>query len=218
VAKVFEHQLARARAAGVRIEAAGVATAESIAALNPDVAVLATGSTMRVPAFAAGGAEAVDARALVASLGMTAAKRPGTVVLFDQDHGAGVYALADWLAATYERLVLITPRTQLGRAVAYVNLIGVYRRLYKAHAEIIGASVPTRFAGGTLTYANAFNGEEKTIDGVTLFTYATPRIANDALAAPLRARGIDVRLIGDAFAPRAILAAVHEGNRVGCDI
>ena len=218
VAKVFEHQLARANAAGVRIESTGMATAESIAALKPDVVVLATGSTMRVPTLAAGSAEAVDARALIAGAGVTQAKRAGTAVLFDQDHGAGVYALADWLAATYERLVLITPRTQLGRAVAYVNLIGVYRRLYKAHVEIVGASLPTRFSGTSLTYANAFNGEMKTIDGVALFTYATPRIANDALAAPLRTRGIDVRLIGDAFAPRAILAAVHEGNRVGCDI
>ena len=218
VSKVFEHQFARARAAGVRIDAGAPATAEAIAALQPEVAVLATGSTMRLPTLSAGDTEAVDARALVATLAANSAKRVGTAVLFDQDHGAGVYALADWLAATYERLVLITPRTQLGRAVAYVNLIGVYRRLYKAHAEIIAASSPTRYEGGILTYANAFNGEETDVADVTLFTYATPRIANDALAAPLRARGIDVRLIGDAFAPRAILAAVHEGNRVGCDI
>ena len=202
----------------MRIEAGAPATVEVIAALQPEVAVLATGSTMRLPALSAGSAEAVDARLLVAGFGANNAKRAGTAVLFDQDHGAGVYALADWLAATYERLVLITPRTQLGRAVAYVNLIGVYRRLYKAHAEVIAASLPTCFEGGVLSYVNAFNGEETSVAGVTLFTYATPRVANDVLAAPLRARGIDVRLIGDAFAPRAILAAVHEGNRLGCDI
>jgi len=170
---------------------------------------------MRPPALSADSDAGMDARAFVQAMSLEKAKRKGTAVLFDQDHGAGVYALADLLAATYERLVLITPRTQLGRAIAYVNLLGVYRRLYKARAEIIGASVPTRFKGGKLTYANAFSGDEQAVEGVALFAYATPRIASDELAAPLRAKGIDVRLIGDAFAPRAMLAAVHEGHHLG---
>ena len=218
VAKVFDFQLARARAAGVRLEFGAPATPEAIAGFKPDVVVLATGSKMRAPALAADSDAGVDARDLVAGMSANRSKRSGTAVLFDQDHGAGVYALADLLAATYERLVLITPRTQIGRAIAYVNLIGVYRRLYKAHAEIIGASLPTRFAAGKLTWANAFTGEAQVVEDVALFTYATPRIASDELAAPLRAAGFDVRLIGDAFAPRAMLAAVHEGNRLGCDL
>jgi 2,4-dienoyl-CoA reductase-like NADH-dependent reductase (Old Yellow Enzyme family) len=215
VAKVFEFQLARAREAGVRLELGAQASADAIAALQPHIAVLATGSKMRPPALSADSEQPMDARDFVREFCNEKEKRKGTAVLFDQDHGAGVYALADLLAATYERLVLVTPRTQLGRAIAYVNLLGVYRRLYKARAEIAGASVPTRFKDGRLTYANAFNGDEKTVDGVALFTYATPRIASDELAAPLRAKGIDVRIIGDAFAPRAMLAAVHEGHHLG---
>jgi hypothetical protein len=215
VAKVFEFQLARAREAGVRLELGAPASADAIAALRPDIAVLATGSRMRTPPTLAAGDPCIDARSFVAGLGRERGKRAGTAVLFDQDHGAAVYALADLLAATYERLVLITPRTQIGRAVAYVNLLGVYRRLYKAHAEMVLAATPKSFRGGVLTHANAFSGDEQAIRDVALFTYATPRIANDELAAPLRAKGIDVRLIGDAFAPRAMLAAVHEGHRLG---
>ena len=218
VAKVFQFQLARAREAGVRLEFAAPATTEAIAGLQPDIVILATGSKMRAPALTPDSDPGVDARTLVTRLAEDKSKRAGTAVLFDQDHGAGVYALADLLATTYERLVLITPRTQLGRAIAYVNLIGVYRRLYKAGVEIIGASLPTRFKAGKLTYANAFSGAERTLEGVALFAYATPRIANDELAAPLRARGLEVRLIGDAFAPRAMLAAVHEGNRLGNEL
>ena len=218
VAKVFGFQLARAREAGVRMELGAPASPEAIAGLKPDVVVLATGSKMRAPALSQDSDAGVDARVLVGGLSGGKSRNPGTAVLYDQDHGAGVYALADLLAATYERLVLITPRTQIGRAIAYVNLLGVYRRLYKAHAEIVGASVPARFAAGKLTYTNAFSGDEQAVEGVALFTYATPRVANDDLAAPLRARGIEVRLIGDAFAPRAMLAAVHEGNRLGCEL
>jgi hypothetical protein len=136
-------------------------------------------------------------------------------VLFDHDHTAAVYALADALAARYARLVLVTPRTLVGRSVPYVGQLGVYRRLYAAKVEIVVANVPRRIEAGRVTVANAFSGEERAIDDVALFVYATPRIARDELASPLRARGLAVQLIGDAFAPRTMLAAVHEGNRVG---
>jgi hypothetical protein len=219
VAKVFEFQLARAREAGVRFESGPPATAAHIAALRPDAVVLATGSTMRRAAtLAADGEAGTDAWKLAADLGASPAKRPGTAVLFDHDHGAGVYALADLLAATYDRLVLITPRTQLGRNVAYVGLLGVYRRLYRARVEVVVAAVPRRFAARRVVHSNAFTGEERTIEDVALFAYATPRLADDALAAPLRAQGFEVRLAGDAFAPRAMLAAVHEGHRVGSEL
>ncbi len=114
--------------------------------------------------------------------------------------------------------MIITPRTQLGRNVAYVGLLGVYRRLYRARVEIVVAAVPKRFAAQRVVHANAFTGEERTIEDVALFAYATPRLADDRLAAPLRAQGLEVRLAGDAFAPRAMLAAVHEGHRIGNEL
>ena len=219
VAKVFEFQLARAREAGVAFESGSPATVAQVAALKPDAVVLATGSSMRRPATLAPGSDAgMDAWTLVAGLGADPGKRAGTAVLFDHDHGAGVYALADLLASVYDRLVVITPRTQLGRNVAYVGLLGVYRRLYRAGVEIVVASVPKRFAEQRVVHANAFSGEERAIEDVALFAYATPRLADDRLTAPLRALGIEVRLAGDAFAPRAILAAVHEGHRVGNEL
>jgi len=218
VAKVYEFQLARAREAGVAFDSGASATAEQIVAFRPDAVVLATGSTMRRPSLSAESDAGTDAWRLVAGLGAAPGRRAGTAVLFDHDHGAGVYALADLLASVYDRLVLITPRTQLGRNVAYVGLLGVYRRLYRAKVEIVVAAVPKRFAAREVAHANAFTGEERTIEDVALFVYATPRLADDRLAAPLRARGLDVRLAGDAFAPRAMLAAVHEGHRIGNEL
>ncbi|HTO51398.1 MAG TPA: FAD-dependent oxidoreductase, partial [Burkholderiales bacterium] len=219
VAKVFDFQLARARAAGVALEPGSPATVEQIAAARPEAVVLATGSSMRPPAtLAADSDTGVDAWTLAADLGAAPARRAGTAVLFDHDHGAGVYALADLLGSVYDRLVIITPRTQLGRNVAYVGLLGVYRRLYHAGVEIVVAAVPRRFAAQRVVHANAFTGEERAIEGVALFAYATPRLAEDRLAAPLRAQGLEVRLAGDAFAPRAMLAAVHEGHRIGSEL
>ncbi len=216
VAKVFAHQLDRARAAGVRLQLGAAATVEAIASEQPDRVVLATGSHMTRPASLNPQSEAgIDAWSLIARGLDPTSKAAGTAVLFDHDHTAAVYALADALAARYARLVLVTPRTLVGRNVPYVGQLGVYRRLYAARVEIVVASVPKRIEAGRVTVANAFSGEERVIDDVGLFAYATPRIARDELATPLCERGLAVQLIGDAFAPRSMLAAVHEGNRVG---
>lgn len=216
IAKVFEYQAHRAGQAGVTFEHDGAATVAKILACSPDTVVLATGSIMcRPPSLAAGSESGTDARTFAAALVADQGKRAGTAMLFDFDHSAGTYALADLMAARYERLVLITPRTQLGRQVSYVSVLGIYRRLYTAEVEIELAAVPKMVRAGTVTIANAFTGKERAIDGVTAFVYATPRLVNDGLAAPLRAHGLQVHLVGDCFAPRAMLAAIHEGHRVG---
>ncbi len=220
VAKVFEYQMHRARAAGVIHVSQRVSGTDEILARKPDAVVLATGSTMRRPPSLMTDSEpGVDARTFGASLVDSSVtdqtKRAGTAVLFDFDHSAGTYALADLIAARYERLVIITPRTQLGRQVSYVGVLGIYRRLYTAGVEIELAALPTMVRAGMVTITNAFTGKERTIDGVAAFVYATPRRVNDELAAPLRAHGLPVHLVGDCFAPRAMLAAIHEGHRVG---
>ncbi len=216
VAKVFEHQLLRAQEAGVTLVPERITKAEDILARKPGAVVLATGSTMRRPPSLAPDSEAgIDARTFAAALVADQAKRSGAAVLFDFDHSAATYALADLMAARYERLILMTPRTQLGRQVSYVGVLGIYRRLYTAGVEIELAAMPKRVKAGVVTIANAFTGREKTIEGVTAFVYATPRLVNDGLAAPLRAHGLPVQLVGDCFAPRAMLAAIHEAHRVG---
>ena len=218
--KVMQFQLARIREHGVNTVVNPQATVADIEALRPDAVVLATGSRMRPTALAAGSQPSLDARDWLAAHGTDTGQDriEATAVLFDQDHGAGTYALADLLAKRYRKLVVLTPRTQLGRAIAYVNLIGVYRRLYQARAEIVGAALPVRWSGRQLTYANAFNGDETVVDDVDVFLHATPREAQDSLATGLRDRGLEVHVVGDAYAPRTLLAAIHEGHRAGLNV
>jgi hypothetical protein len=63
-----------------------------------------------------------------------------------------------------------------------------------------------------LAWRNVFTGERREIAEVELFLWSTPRLADDAIAAPLRAAGLDVRLVGDCLAPRNLLCAIHEGE------
>jgi dimethylglycine catabolism A len=198
-----------AKRAGVGFEfGAAVAPADVLAA-KPDTVIIATGAHQRRPnTFEGEGASVRD-------WPVAATPTDGTAVLFDMDQTAATYAVADALTQTYRRLVLLTPRTQLARGVNYCSAIGVQRRLYEQNVEIVVAAEPLSLRNGLLTWRNVFTGRTQEIADVALFLWSTPRLADDAIAAPLRAAGLDVRLAGDCMAPRDLFCAIHEGEAAG---
>jgi dimethylglycine catabolism A len=200
----MERQL---RAGGARIDVGRLATASDVLEREPDFVILATGSEPRSPSGIEGGS---SARAWDGHL--TGIRTGRTAVLFDMDHSAATYAVADALAARYARLVLLTPRTQIARNVNYCSAIGIHRRLYHADAEIIVAAEPVAYHGDVLRWRNVFTGRVSEIADVGVFLWSTPRIANDTLAQPLRSAGVDTVLVGDCAAPRNLLCAIHEGE------
>jgi 2,4-dienoyl-CoA reductase-like NADH-dependent reductase (Old Yellow Enzyme family) len=200
----MERQL---RDAGARIEFGRTATPDDVLALNPETVILATGSTQRPPKDIAGGSSVRDWKRNEPNV-----RIDGTAVLFDMDHSAATYAVADALADRYRKLVLLTPRTQIARNVNYCSAIGIHRRLYQADAEIIVAAEPVSCQDGILTWRNVFTGQTRTIANVGLFLWSTPRIANDALAQRLQQVRVNTLLAGDCVAPRNLLCAVHEGE------
>ena len=200
----MERQL---RDAGAKAELGHTATADSVLGLKPDAVIVATGSHLRPPETIEGGQSARDWD------GHRDDRRSdATAVLFDMDHSAATYAVADALAQRYRKLVLLTPRTQLARNVNYCSAIGVYRRLYDADAEIVLAAEPSTLRNGVLTWRNVFTGRPHDIANVELFLWSTPRVADDGLARELAQAGVDTRLAGDCMAPRNLLCAIHEGE------
>jgi 2,4-dienoyl-CoA reductase-like NADH-dependent reductase (Old Yellow Enzyme family)/thioredoxin reductase len=198
----------RARGAGVKTELGRAATVGDILAIKPDSVVVATGAHQRRPNDFIG--DGVSARDWKAS--SNSGRVEATAVLFDMDHSAATYAVADALARDYRRLVLLTPRQQIARNVNYCSAIGIHRRLYEANAEIVLSAEPVSFRGGRLTWRNVFTGRTQDLDDVGVFVWSTPRVADDAVANQLHDMGIDTRLIGDCMAPRNLLCAIHEGE------
>lgn len=214
VARVYEYQLDRAKEHGVQLRLGETATIETIAGLNPDSLILATGAKMRAPFD--GAIPAVSVRDYVA--GARDEVSAGTAVLFDFDHTAATYAAADLLAARFAKLVLVTTRPLIARAVPVASAIGVLRRLHARHADIVVSSAIAGYADGVVTLVNVFNGVTRDVPDVAALVYSTPRVANDALAHEARARGISCRLIGDAYAPRTMIAAIHEGHHAAISL
>jgi hypothetical protein len=206
----MERQL---RDAEAKIELGEMSTQEGVLALKPETVILASGSSLRPLKDIGGGSSVRDWDGY-----LTNARCERTAVLFDMDHSAATYAVADALAVRYEKLVLLTPRTQIARNVNYCSAIGIHRRLYQAGAEIIVAAEPASFQNSVLTWRNVFTGRMRDITNVGLFLWSMPRIANDELAQPLRQAGVDTRLVGDCVAPRNLLCAIHEGEAAATTI
>jgi dimethylglycine catabolism A len=198
----------RARKAQVKIEAGLMADAKAVLAIKPASVIVATGSHQRRPDDFIG-----DGLSVRDWLGQSNGSGfGGTAVLFDMDHSAATYGVADALAQRYRRLFLLTPRTQIARNVNYCSAIGVHRRLYEANVEIVLAAAPVTLSGKVFTWRNVFTGRLREINDVELFVWSTPRIADDALAVALEQAGTETRRAGDCMAPRNLFCAIHEGE------
>jgi 2,4-dienoyl-CoA reductase-like NADH-dependent reductase (Old Yellow Enzyme family) len=222
LSSVYDYQRLAATRAGARFEFGLRARVEDVLALRPDAVVLACGATPAwpswLPAEYQGEGFFPDVREAAASLVGRGTREEGTAVVVDQDHTAFTYATAEMLLKRFTRVVLVTPRPGIAQEEPLVNRQGIYRRIYGKGVEVITLSEPVfgdEFADGVLQTRHVLGGAPQRIEGVALLTYATARVPDDALAAPLRAAGIEVRLVGDCMAPRSMLVATAEGHRVG---
>ena len=222
VSSIYDYQTVAAQRAGVELRLGVEADAESILACCPDVVILATGATMLPPQWLPPEVREAgwvpDLRAAMAGLLRVTARQPGAALIFDMDHTEGTYAAAERLQVLFDRVVIITPRNSIADDMSLVTRQGVHRRLSTKRIETVLLSQPfwsDAFEDGVLGYRHVYTGEARSVEKVALLAYSTPRARDDALAAPLRSRGIEVRTVGDCWSPRDLLAATADGHAAG---
>ncbi len=225
LSSVYDYQLLAAQRSGVSFELGFFANIDDVLAKRPAIVILAAGATPRWPDFLPAELEAEnclpDLRDAVSIMRTFTERQAGRVVIFDQDHTAFTYAAAEFLRGKFDELTIITPRERIAADEPLVNRQAIYRRLHAKGIEIITSSLPTsesRFEEGEVTHKHVYTGAKSVIDCVSLFTFATPRVPNDSLAAQLEACGVPCVLVGDCYAPRSLLVATAEGNRSAMQI
>ena len=225
LSSIYDYQHLAAKRHGADLRLGMTADAAAVLDLEPDVVLLATGSTPSWPSFLPAEFQedglVPDLREAVRALAPHRARNPGTAVLYDEDHGAFTYDAAEFFIERFEKLVILTPRERLASDESLVVRQGVYHRLYRKGATILTSVRPLSgetLAEGEIVCANVYSGERSTIGEVTFLAFATPRVPNLALAAPLRSAGVDVRMIGDCLAPRIALTATAEGSRAALEL
>ncbi len=222
LSSIYDYQRLAADRHGAELRLGAPADLDAILAERPDLVVLAAGSTPRWPDFLPseyrGQGVFPDLREAVRALAGVTRRQPGRAVIYDHDDGAFVYAAAEFLFDRFEGVTVITERERIAGDEALVTRQGVYQRLYGKGIEVVTLCRPdpaSRFEDGEVAYTHRYTGRTTVIEGVALFTYATTRVPEDALAAPLRAAGVEVEIIGDCYAPRSVLTATGEGYRSG---
>jgi 2,4-dienoyl-CoA reductase-like NADH-dependent reductase (Old Yellow Enzyme family) len=188
---------------------------EDVMSLAPEAVVLATGAEMVPPREARAGGQ--DLRSALKALLAETQPRGGVAVLFDHDHTAATYAAAELLLERFDRLLLLTPRDAIARDVPAIYAQGVHRRLAAAgdRIEQLIHREPVAIQGGALRIRHILTGVETVIPDVALFAYSTPRRPRELLEAAFVGLGVPVLRAGDAIAPRLMLSAVRDGQRVG---
>jgi dimethylglycine catabolism A len=222
LSSIYDYQFVAGKRAGVRFELGVRASAADVLGLAPQAVVVATGAHMLWPASLPGEwhSEGLvpDLRAIAADLLELTQPQGGSAVLFDMDHTEGTYAGAELLRRLYDRVVIVTPRERIAGDVPLVSALGIHRRMCRLGIEVVTfseLSPLTDLEQGIVRYANVHSGTIGEIRDAAVVCYSTPRAPDDALVEPLRAAGCKVHVIGDAYAPRTVLAATADGHQLG---
>jgi 2,4-dienoyl-CoA reductase-like NADH-dependent reductase (Old Yellow Enzyme family) len=234
LSSVYDHQWLQAQANAVRFELGRPVGAQAVLALRPDEVVLATGAAphwpLELPAELADSGLVPDLRLLAqqllarpgAAVAAAPACQPGAAVVWDLDPVEGTYAMAEFLAQRFERVVLLTPRESIAQDCSLVTRQGVWRRMHAAGVEV-RTHVQPRWderveASGALGLDSVFGGAAGVVENLALLTYATPRRPDTSLLQPLRDAGLTVHLVGDCLQPGDTMSATTQGYRVGWTI
>jgi pyruvate/2-oxoglutarate dehydrogenase complex dihydrolipoamide dehydrogenase (E3) component len=187
--------------------------AEAVAALAPDVVVLATGARPVPPPI-----PGVDAAHVVTAesvlLGTAEPGRRVAVVAGLEDHMRPL-TLADHLAGRGHEVTLVAEPLLVGQGVEKRTLHLLLQRLLRQEVTLRPMTEVIAVEEGRLLTRDVVTHRTGEIEGIDSVVLAHGGTAVDELRAPLRERGLEVHLIGDCLSPRQILHAILDGARIG---
>ncbi len=205
-----KHLVLQAKKAGVKIILNEEVTAETVQRLQPDVVIDATGGVPLVPNVAGlDNPNVVKAWDVLNGLVTTGRN---AVVIGGGQTGCEV---ADFLAHPIQDMTPYgTNVTLLQRApnIALQELSSfrstLVQRMLKKGVKIIAGAEALEFSDNAVRYVAG--GEEHVITGVDTIVVGTGTKPNLALSEALKARGVEVHMIGDVNGPRQVAEAVRE--------
>jgi mycofactocin system FadH/OYE family oxidoreductase 2 len=190
------------------------ASPETVLAERPDVVIVATGARPfrpELPGF--------DGPNVLTSWEILAGAPAGRRALIVDEEGAETgTSVADFLAERGHEAEIVTPLRHVGAALGDTTYPAVYQRLFRAGVRMTPHVRPIAFHDGLVRLQNVYSRVEETRDGIDTVVLAMGSRSVDELYRALIGRVPELRLIGDAMAPRGIHPAILEGTRVGREI
>lgn len=204
------------RKLGVDVRLNAEATADSIAAEAPDVVIVATGAAVRVPKL-----EGRESHSVVSAwdvLNGTAGELGRAILVIDEEYGHQGPTTAELLADQGKEVDLITSQETIANFLGATTRPPLLRRLFSKGVQIFNHLEARSFANNCLVARNIWTSQLHEVGPYDGFVYAYGGCSVDTLSQPLRARGIAVEVIGDAFAARSLQHAILEGHKCGREL
>jgi dimethylamine/trimethylamine dehydrogenase len=219
--RVLDYREAQiARLANVEVALGSALDAAEVLSYDFDHVAVATGSRWRADGVGRRHTRPLplDGAEVLTPDELMAGARPAgeRVVLFDDDHYYMGGVLAELLAGEGRRVTIVTPEARVSEWT--VNTMEQHRiqgRLLELGVEILASHTLLAADAQGVRVACAYTDRERELacDSLVL---VTARLPDDSLADALREAGEAgprVRLVGDAYAPGTIAAAVWDGHR-----
>ena len=190
---------------GIRLERE--ATPESIAALKPDVVVLATG-TLRTRPEVTG----IDLPQ-VHDMDAVIAEEPELgeqVVVYDQEYHVAGSGTAELIATWGKRVTYVTDTHTAGAEIEINTQHLMHRSFVKHGIRVLTDTRLREVRADRVIAQNRYGGPLLTIEAVNSVVICNPGRADTALYKALKGRYAEVLAVGDAFAPRRIIEGVRD--------
>lgn len=183
------------------------ADAATIAALSPDLVVLATGARPYVAAPDLGDVPVLPAWDVLAG-----ARPPGRVLVADWGGEPTGLDTAELLAAAGHEVTLLTAAPMPGFAVHQYARHQYLARLERAGVRIASGLELDSASGEKIHCRSIFAPERKTTFAADAVVLSLGRVPEDALARALRAAELPFLSAGDCRSPRGLEEAILEGT------
>ncbi|MEE9229429.1 MAG: FAD-dependent oxidoreductase [Acidobacteriota bacterium] len=196
---------------GVEFRLNTEATVETILAESPGVVFVATGATARRPEL-----EGMDQHHVVSAWDVLLSKAEGlgrVLLVIDEEYGHQGPTTAEYLLDRGHEVDLITSQELIGSFLGPTTRPPLLTRCFKKGIQFFHHLRAEAIRDGHLIARNEWTGELSQVGPYDGFVYAYGGVRVDTLSEALEARGLDVRVVGDAFSPRSLQHAILEGHQ-----
>jgi 2,4-dienoyl-CoA reductase-like NADH-dependent reductase (Old Yellow Enzyme family)/thioredoxin reductase len=204
------------RKLGVEIRLNTAADVETILAESPDVVFVSTGASARRPEL-----EGMDRHTVVSAWDvlMGRANELGKALLvIDEEYGHQGPSTAEFLLDRGHEVDLITSQEVIGSFLGSTTRPPILTRCFKKGIHFYHHLRAEAIKEGHLIARNEWTGDLSQVGPYDGFVYAYGGASVDTLSEPLKRAGLDVRIVGDAFAPRSLQHAILEGHQLARDL
>jgi thioredoxin reductase len=218
-------QIGQIEKLGVKIHLKTRIEADAVKALNPDVVIVATGSTPQRTGFTEAlplraempGAEQENVFSVWDILEDKVDVKGKNVLIIDNDAAHEAYATADYIADGGGKVQVVSRLYHTGMDLAPVHdIILYYRRLLEKGVTFISTHLAKEIKGNKAIIYNVYAPtQERTLENIDIFVLAMGKYPNDAIYKDLKGKVPELYRIGDCVAPRKTQYAIWDGHMIG---